>query len=496
MTSVVPAALVLVPLTAAVLATMVAEWRPRVARVISIATMTAVTALALGGLALALDEGSLRHQMGGWPPPIGIELVLDPLSGFVATVIAVVGLAVVVYPSGPGFGIAPGRRVPLQGLVLLMLTGLFGVVLTADLFNLFVFLEIYAIATYALVALGGPRATFASLRYLFLGTIGSGFYLLGVGFLYFLTGSLTMADVAERVVPLGTSPTVIAALALIVVGLGLKMALFPLHVWLPEAHSYAPPAVAALLAAVQVKVAAYALVRILFDVFDVGFVTVDVPVAQLLLASSVAGIVFGSVMAIAQTDIKRLLAYSTVAQLGYIGVGIGLATPAAVAAGLLHVLSHALMKSCLFLAAGAVYERTGIREIPRFTGLGRRMPLTAAALTVSALSMVGVPPTAGFFSKWYLLLASLETGRVAVAVAIAASSLLTLWYVLRMIESIYSDREDEVDPAMVDAREAGPGALGPVVVLAVGVLVVGVANVAIMSSVLDVAAADLFAAAP
>jgi multicomponent Na+:H+ antiporter subunit D len=491
----VPALLVVVPLAGAIVSALVAERSGRAARLVAVATLAVTATLALAGLASALDDGPLRHQMGGWAPPLGIELVLDPLSGFVAAIVAVIGLVVVVYPTGAGFGIAERPRLPLHALVLLLLSGLLGVVLTSDLFNLFVFLEIYAIATYALVALGGPRATFASLRYLIFGTIGSGLYLLGVGFLYFMVGSLSMADVSERVVGLGTSPTVVAALALIVVGLALKMALFPLHIWLPEAHSYAPPAVAALLAAVQVKVAAYALVRILYDVFDVSFVSVDLPLAELLVWFGVAGIAFGSAMAIAQRDLKRLLAYSTVAQLGYIGVGIGLATPLAVAAALLHVLNHALMKACLFLVAGGIYERTGIREIPRLAGIGRRMPLTAAAMAVAALSMVGVPPTGGFFSKWYLLVASLDQGRAAVAAVIAASSLATLWYVLRLLESVFSS-DDEVDPAVAGTSEPRAAVLGPVAVLAVGILVAGFANAAIVRDVLDVATASLFAVAP
>jgi multicomponent Na+:H+ antiporter subunit D len=491
----VPALLVVVPLAGAIVSALVSERSGRAARLVAVATLVVTATLSLAGLARALDDGPLRHQMGGWAPPLGIELVLDPLSGFVAAIVAVIGLVVVVYPTSAGFGLAERPRLPLHALVLLLLSGLMGVVLTSDLFNLFVFLEIYAIATYALVALGGPRATFASLRYLIFGTIGSGLYLLGVGFLYFMVGSLSMADVSERVAGLGTSPTVVAALALIVVGLGLKMALFPLHIWLPEAHSYAPPAVAALLAAVQVKVAAYALVRILYDVFDVGFVSVELPLAELLVLFGVAGIAFGSAMAIAQRDLKRMLAYSTVAQLGYIGVGIGIATPLAIAAALLHVLNHALMKACLFLVAGGIYERTGIREIPRLAGIGRRMPVTAAAMAVAALSMVGVPPTGGFFSKWYLLVASLDEGRVAVAAMIAASSLATLWYVLRLLESVFSDA-DGVDPAVAGTSEPRASVIGPVGVLAVGILAAGFANVAIVRDVLDVATASLFAVAP
>lgn len=479
----IPLLLPVLLLTSAVIAAVAGEWRPNLARAVSVVAMAATLVLAIVGLVHTLEHGPLVHELGGWPPPIGIEYVLDPLAGYMAVVVAIIGLFVVAYPPTAGFASVLQRRVPLYPLVLLLLGGLLGVTVTGDLFHLFVFLEIYAIASYALVALGGPRATFASFRYLIFGTLGSGLYLLGVGFLYFMTGSLNMADVAELLVGLEGNETVLAALALIVVGLGVKMALFPMHIWLPEAHSYAPPAVAALLAAVQVKVAAYALIRILFDVFGVEWVSVDVPLTDLLVWFGAAGVLFGSVMAIRQRDFKRLLAYSTIAQLGYLGIGIGLASQLALVAALFQVLSHAVMKSCMFFIAGGIIDRTGLKEISRMAGLGRRMPITAAALTVAGVAMVGLPPTAGFFAKWYLLLASLDAGQGLLAAVIAASSLLTLWYVLRIIQIIWSD-PTEVDPALDGATEAGPGITVPVSVLAVGILVLGVLNALLVDEVL------------
>jgi multicomponent Na+:H+ antiporter subunit D len=243
--------------------------------------------------------GPITHDLGGWPPPIGIEYVLDPLAGYLACIIGLIGLLVVVYPVRTAFDLFPGRGVPLYPLVLLLLTGLMGVVLSGDLFHLFVFLEVYAIATYALVALGGDRAIFASFRYLLLGTLGSGLYLLGVGFLYFSTGSLNMADVASLLPELADDPAILGSMALIVLGLALKMALFPLHVWLPDAHSYSPPGVAALLAAVQVKAGAYALIRILFDVYGPAY-TGSPCRCRPRWCGSGAGIVVGSVLAIQQ----------------------------------------------------------------------------------------------------------------------------------------------------------------------------------------------------
>ncbi len=480
--SLLPILFVLILLTGAVVATLVGLWRAAAAQVVAVVTMAAGLVVAVVGLMTTLREGPIRHEVGGWAPPVGIEYVLDPLSGFVAAVIAFIGLMVAIYPVKAGFDTRPGRGSPLYGLVLLLLTGLAGVILSGDLFHLFVFLEIYAIATYALVAMGGDRGLYASFRYLLIGTAGSGLYLLGVGFIYFSTGSLNMADVATLLPELADSPTIAGALALIVTGLAVKMALFPFHVWLPDAHSYAPPGVAALLAAVQVKAAAYALIRILFDVFGPAYVA-DLHVTTLLAYFGAGGVVVGSVMAVRVKDIKRLLAYSTVAQLGFIGMGIGMATPLALVGALFHVLNHAIMKSALFLVAGGVLAQTGIKEISRYAGMWRRMPWTMAGFGIAALAMIGIPPTAGFFSKWYLFRGSLETGQWVLTVVIITSTLLTLGYFLRLFEQIFT--QEPAEEAVEQAREPEARVVGPVAVLAGALLVFGLGNAVVITQVLD-----------
>jgi multicomponent Na+:H+ antiporter subunit D len=467
----------------AVLAVLVGLWRARAAQVLAVVSTSLALAASVVGLVTVVRDGPITHDLGGWPPPIGIEYVLDPLSAFMVTIVTLIGLLICIYPVDAAFDVRPHRGVPLYPLVLLLLTGLVGVMLSGDLFHLFVMLEIYAISTYGLVSLGGDRGTLAALRYLLLGTVGSGLYLLGVGFLYFSTGTLNMADMATALPPLADSPSVLGAMGLIVIGLAIKMALFPLHVWLPDAHSFSPPGVAALLAAVQVKAAAYALIRILFDVFGPAYLGIDgLPVSQALTWFGLAGIVVGSVLAIRQTDIKRMLAYSTVAQLGYIGVGIGLATPLALVGALLHVLNHALMKSGLFLVAGGIIQRTGLKSIPRFAGLGKRMPLTMAGFAIAALSMVGIPPLAGFWSKFYLVWGAVELGNWVVAVVIAASSLLTLVYFVRLFEQIFVREPQEA--AVAEAVEPGPRVVATVGVLAIAIVVVGLLNAVLVGRVL------------
>ncbi len=463
---------------------LVGIWRLRWAYAAAVTGVALALVAAGAGLYRVITDGEQRHFLGGWPPPFGIEYVLDHLSAFMVVIIVFIGLITIIYPPQAGLYHTPRRVVPAYGLLLLLIAGLAGVVVTGDLFNLFVFLEIYSLASYALITLGGDRAVVASFRYLVLGTIAGSFYLLGVGFIYFSTGTLNMADAARLLPPLYGSPTIMAAVALIVIGMGIKMALFPLHVWLPDAHSYAPPVVAAILAAIQIEVAAYVIVRFMLTVFQPGYFIDVLPVTTIIGWMAAAGIIFGSVMAIAQKDFKRMLAYSTVAQVAYIGLGIGLANPLGLIGALLHILNHAFMKSCLFLVAGGIRYQTGLHAIPQFAGLGRKMPLMMSAFTVAALSMVGIPPTAGFFSKWYLVLGGIEAGNWVFVAVILASSLLTAVYFFRMIEKLFAAPSGG-DPAVEQAREPSARILAPIMTLAVGIIVLGLINVLIVSYVLQ-----------
>jgi multicomponent Na+:H+ antiporter subunit D len=469
---------------------LVGIWRLRWAYAAAATGMALALVAAVVGLCRVLADGELRYFLGGWPPPFGIEYVLDHLSAFMVIIIVFIGFIAVIYPPEAGLYHTPRRGIPVYGLLLLLIGGLVGVVITGDLFNLFVFLEIYSLASYALITLGGDRAVVASFRYLILGTIAGCFYLLGVGFIYFSTGTLNMADAASLLLPLYSSPTIMAAVALIVVGMGIKLALFPLHVWLPDAHSYAPPVVAAILAAIQIEVAAYVIVRFMLTIFQPQYFIEILPVTTVIGWVAAVGIIFGSVMAIAQKDFKRMLAYSTVAQVAYIGLGIGLANPLGIIGALLHILNHAFMKSCLFLVAGGIRHQTGLHAIPQFAGLGRKMPLMMGAFTVAALSMVGIPPTAGFFSKWYLVLGSIEANNWAFVAVILASSLLTAVYFFRMIEKLFTTPPDS-DPVVEQAREPSARILSPIITLAAGIIVLGLINALIVSYVLQPVAALL-----
>ena len=319
-------------------------------------------------------------------------------------------------------------------LVLLLLAGLTGIVVTGDLFNLFVFLEIASLAAYALVFIGGRRAMAAGFRYLIIGSIGGSLYLLGVGFIYFATGTLNMAEAKELIAVTPSERAAQAGAVLIFTGLGLKMALVPLHFWLPDAYQYAPSSVNSLIAPIMTKVAAYAMIRMFLSVFPAGYLASAIPIADALVLLGLAGVVFGSIAAIAQPDLRRMLAYSSIGQLAFIAIGIGIGTPLALAAALLHVANHAAMKATLFLATASIRMQARVQRVNNLASLGRHMPITMAAFTVGAISMVGIPPTAGFFSKWYMVQAGIDDGQWAVAVIVLLSSLLTAVYLFRVLE--------------------------------------------------------------
>jgi multicomponent Na+:H+ antiporter subunit D len=405
--------------------------------------------------AQAMDLGVLSYWMGGWEPPIGIEYRLDPANALLALLISL--LAAVVLPfAGPSLAAeVPERKSPyLYAALLLFLAGQMGISVTGDAFNVFVFLEISSLATYTLIGLGrNRRALTAAFSYLIMGTVGATFFLIGVGLLYGLTGTLNMADLAARIPEVAATRTVHTAYAFIVVGVCLKLALFPLHLWLPNAYTYAPSAVTALMAATATKVAIYVLIRFIYTVFGPDFAFGDMPTVQLLVPLAIVGLLSTSVVAIGQANIKRMLAYSSVAQIGYMVLGIGMASTLGLTAALLHVFNHALMKGALFLALGCIAYRFGTTHIDTFRGLGRRMPWTMAAFVAGGLSLIGVPLTVGFISKWYLVSAAIELGWWPVVAVIIVGSLLAVIYIWRVVEVAY------LQPAEDTSRCEAPLAL-------------------------------------
>jgi multicomponent Na+:H+ antiporter subunit D len=388
----------------------------------------------------------------------------------------------------------PDRKVRFYTIYLLLFTGLLGIVVTGDAFNLYVFLEIASLAAYALIAIGEDGAPLASFNYIIMGTIGACFYLLGVGYLYIVTGSLNMADLAKLLPPLYESQVTLVALVFFVMGMAIKMGLFPMHFWLPDAYTFAPSAVSSFIAPLMTKVMAYVLFRVLLTIFEPSYSLQRVPVGVVLTWLAAAAILIGSIQAIAQSDLKRMLAYSSVANIGYIVLGLGMGNKLALIGGLFHILNHAFTKAALFMATAGIMYKMGMRNIYQFRGLRRKMPLTMAAFTVATLSMVGVPPTAGFFSKLYLILGAIEAKQWFFIAVILISSLLNAVYFFRVIELAFFKPYNSGHPAphtpAADEEKAGMdempwSMLIPTLIIAAGVVLLGIFNGPIISGVLE-----------
>lgn len=487
-----PGLIAFIPLMAALIAPALAFLSINLVRWFSILSILAAFISSLGAFYYARKLGTLHYYFGGWVPPWGIEYVVDPISAGIAALVAVIALLVAVF-AGPYFEKESWFKNGLfYSLYLLILTGLMGMTLTGDFFNLFVFLEISALATYSLIALGGARAAYAAFRYLIIGTMAASFYLLGVGYIYAVTGTLNMIDIAERIQPLIDSPAVIVAVAFMVIGLVIKMAVFPLHGWLPDSYTYAPPYVSAFIAGVMTKVSAFVLFKISYMI--IGVLEGPFPPALTFMGGVAAvGIIIGSVLAICQKDFRRMLAYSSVSQIGYVLLGISIGNTFALIGALLHIFYHAIMKSCLFLIAGGIKWRTGEHNINKYLELSGRMPLTMGSLALVALSMIGLPPTAGFFSKWYLALGALQADMWIYVVVIIVSGLLNLVYFFRVIENTFLRKRPAEASVEQDEDAPGKGALElpvqmivPIVVLGASVLVIGIFNMHIVADVIEI----------
>jgi len=492
-----PALVPLILLGTAISIPVLALKKEKLAFPIALAASFITLSLSLYNVSRILQGARISYHFGGWMPPIGIEYMLDPLSAFVALVVNVVAFFVLLHSYGLKATEITEKTVPYYALSLLFLCGANGIIITGDLFNLYVFIEIFSLAGYGLIGIGERKAPVAAFRYLIMGTLGASFYLIGIGFLYMATGSLNMNDVKAILPHVGPNAAVNAALALIVVGIGIKMAIFPLHGWLPDSYTYAPSTSSALIAPIGTKIGAYILIRVMFFVFGVNFVDRIFPIADLLAWLAAAGIIYGSIMAIAQKELKRMLAYSSVAQIGYIGLGIGMANPLGYIGAVLHILNHAFMKGSLFLVAANMRKRFGHSDIDKIdSAIFKKLPWTTVAFTVSALSMVGIPPMAGFFSKWYLALGAIDRGNGIFLAVIMASSLLNAVYFFRVLERIYmkksSERPAESDIQDGAYQEDGTSKLGegylltiPVVALSFSLVLIGLFNSAFVKGIIQ-----------
>jgi len=449
-----PVLLVVLPLLAAPICLLLRHGTA--SRILAVLVAWTCLAMALEVLNQVTSGENISYMLGGWAAPYGIEYRVDALNAYLLVIVSVI--ASVVLPFGEtssDLTVRTGSLYLYHAAFLLCFCGLMGIAVTGDLFNVFVFLEVSSLASYALIGLGkGRRALRAAFSYLVMGTIGGTFFLIGVGLLYQKTGTLNMADLAVRVRELTDAGvglrSVIAAFAFLVTGVSIKLAVFPLHQWLPNAYTHAPAKVSAFLAATATKVSFYLLLRVLFGIFGAAFVFGTLRLHVLLVPLSILAMFSCSLAAIYQRDIKRMLAYSSIAQIGYMTLGLSTNTELGLTGSIAHLFNHALTKGGLFLVVACVAFRLQSTKLEDWSGIGRRMPWTMAAFVVGGLSLIGVPGTVGFVSKWYLVLGALDAEWLPVAILILFSSLLAVVYVWRVVEIAWF-REPPDDVEIKDA---------------------------------------------
>ncbi|OQY14369.1 MAG: proton-conducting membrane transporter [Desulfobacteraceae bacterium 4572_187] len=494
MTDQFPVLIVIIPLIFALITPLLGWWREKLCYPWVILSLALCMLCSIFILGKVIDTGVIHYYLGNWMPPWGIEYVIDHLNAMMLVIISTTGLIVAVYSKKNIKQEIDGSIVYFYTLFLLQVAGFLGIVITGDMFNLYVFLEITSLAGYALIAAGEDGAPFASFRYIIMGTIGACFYLLGVGYLYITTGSLNIADLARLLPDLYGSKVILVAFAFFFTGVAIKMALFPLHFWLPDAYTKAPSAASALIAPLMTKVAVYVMLRIMFTVFKPSLSIDMLPVTDIMIWLGIAAIVAGAVMALAQTDFKRMLCYIVVAEIGYMVGGTGIANSIAIKGVILHILNDAIMTLGMFLVAGIIYYQTKSHNLTDFKDLFKKMPFTMAAFVITALSIIGVPPTCGFFSKWYLIQGAIIANCWAFVAALLFSSLINIILFFRIFEIGYGFSEadgHEHGHEKVLISEAPMSMLIPTIITAVGIMLIGIYNQPILNNIIQFAVPKL-----
>ncbi len=412
---------------------------------------------------------NLGYELGGRAAPYGIALAVDGLNILIALIVAGASALVVVYSFI--FMREDSGLSKYYTLILLVTAGMMGVTLTGDIFNLYVFFEVMCIASYALVAFRRNReAIEASLKYMIISTLGTSFMLMGIALLYGALGTLNIADIAGKLALVGPAPPIlIVALAMLITGFGIKIAMVPLHAWMPDAYQAAPTPVSVLLAGGTAAVGVYAILRVGYIMF--GPLDPTMAIGWIFVGLGLVTMVLGAVMALVQRDLKRLLAYSGISQMGYVLLGVGLGTALGIQGALFHMLNNVIYKMLLFMVAGILIYRIGTSDMNRLGGLASNMPITAAAFAIGALAIAGVPPFNGFVSKWTIYVAGIEAGYAIFTVIALVISALTLAYFFKAFSMIFLGQRPR---RLKNVQEAPVAMLFPVIILAVLCVLFGI----------------------
>jgi multicomponent Na+:H+ antiporter subunit D len=473
-----PALLVTIPLVSAFIITATGWFNRRLAYPIALVALAVSFYYAVRLLINVLQTGPVSYRLGGWMPPFGIEYSVDTLNGFVLVLVSLVSLLNLLSARKNVIGKFGGKSHAFYALYVLFVTGLMGITVTGDAFNLYVLLEITALTGYAMIGMGREHAALASLNYVFMGTIGASFYLLGVGYLYLATGTLNMADLATIVPTLENNQTVVFAFVFCLIGLFIKMALFPLHNWLPNAYSYAPPAASGLIAPLTTKVMIYVMIRLVLSVFTPTFSFSNELLSTIFVWIATLAIVTGSLLALSQKHLYKMFTYIIVAEVGYMVGGFWLGNADGMTGAILHIANDALMTLCLFLAASNILYVTKSDTLDDLKGLLKKMPLSTTALIIGGLSIIGVPPSCGFFSKWYLIKGGIEAGRYEFVGALLFSSLVNSVLFFKIIEIGYFEPNAhgaaaDHHPVPTAITEAPPSMVLPLLITSVLLIAVG-----------------------
>jgi multicomponent Na+:H+ antiporter subunit D len=420
-----PVLIVVAPLLAALFAGLAVWIEERLSYSIALTGLGISAFSAFKVLMQVINSGTIQYRMAGWAPPMGIEYRIDLLNAMVLLLVSSIAFLNLLASYKSVNQETNDRAGSFYTIYLLFVTGLLGVTATGDLFNLYVLIEITSLTSYAMVALGDrDRGPIASLNYVFIGVIGASFYLLGVGYLYMQTGSLNMLDVTNILSGIHGSSTVLTAFILMMIGIWIKMALFPMHIWLPNAYSYSPVAFARVVAPLMTKVMVYVMIRMMITVFGFDYIFDTLNLSEAVVWLGTIAILAGAVMALSQKNLKKMLTYIIVCEIGYMVGGAWLGNELGMTGAILHILNDAIMTFALFLAVGNMVYKLKTVDIIDLKGLFGKMPWTMAGFVLAAFSIIGVPPTCGFFSKWYLILGAFEAGAYHFAAALIISSLI------------------------------------------------------------------------
>jgi len=482
-----PILILAIPLLTALAISLFCQRHDRFAYVLLVLAMAGSFVAALLTMITVVQSGAAIHyRLGDWPPPFGIELVIDHLNALVLTMVSGCALLTAVYSLRSVREESGDRIAHYYTLFGLLIAGLLGMVATGDAFNLYVLLEISALSSYAMLARGRGYAYYATFKYIIMGTIGACFYLLGVGYLYIKTGTLNMADLSDilSTAEMHESVSIRIGFILIIVGIWIKMALFPLHGWLPNAYTRAADTTSCLIAPLMTKVSVYIMIRLMFSVFSVDYVFRTIPWHEAVVWLATAAIVAGSISALAQRNLKKMLTYIIVAEVGYMVGGVWLANRSGLTGAVYHILSDALMTLCLFMAVSAIIFKTGKTGFDAMENIFRKMPVTSVVFVVGAFAIIGIPPTCGFFSKWFLIRGGIEAGQWGFVAALLFSSLISAVIFFRLIEIAYFGSFETHGRREVARAEAPVSMIIPMVCVAAALILIGIYTNEIVSGLI------------